>query len=163
MILRQLLAEPELHLRLLVGTDAQLEGRVRWLFATELAQPGRYLSGGELVVSGMIWRRRAADSDAFVAALVEAGAVGLAAGAGHLGYVPDDVVRACERHRLPLIEVPVEVSFAAVTEHVLTSLTAAALALTLVPLTRPGLPIIAAAGVAFLAALVADEDEPAAG
>ncbi len=45
----------------------------------------------------------------------------------------------------------------------LTSLTAAALALTLVPLTRPGLPIIAAAGVAFLAALRNDEAEPVAG
>lgn len=40
-----------------------------------------------------------------------------------------------------------------------TSLVAAALALTLVPLTRPGLPIIAAAGIAVLAAL--RDDEPA--
>lgn len=45
----------------------------------------------------------------------------------------------------------------------LTSLTAAALALSMVPLTRPGLPIIAAAGVAFLAALRDDESEPVAG
>ena len=39
----------------------------------------------------------------------------------------------------------------------LTALIAAALALTLVPVTRPGLPIIAAAGVAFLAALRSDD------
>jgi 4-azaleucine resistance transporter AzlC len=38
----------------------------------------------------------------------------------------------------------------------LTSLTAAALALTLVPITTPGVPVIAAAGVAILAALRAD-------
>jgi len=35
----------------------------------------------------------------------------------------------------------------------ITALVAAALALTLVPVTRPGLPIIAAAGIAILAAI----------
>jgi hypothetical protein len=39
--------------------------------------------------------------------------------------------------------------------------TAAVLALTLVPVARPGLPIIATGGIAFLAAL--RSDEPAGG
>lgn len=122
MILRELLAEPSLHLRLLCGGDAQLDRSVRWVFATELAQPRRYLTGGELVISGLIWRKKPADSEAFVAALAEAGVVALAAGAAHLGRVPRDVVRACERHALALVEVPIEVSFGALSEHVLTSL-----------------------------------------
>jgi Purine catabolism regulatory protein-like family/PucR C-terminal helix-turn-helix domain len=121
-ILRELLAEPHLHLRLLCGADEQLDRPVRWVFATELAQPGRYLIGGELVVSGLIWRKKPADSEAFVAALAQAGAVALAAGAAHLGKVPQDVVRACRRHGLALVEVPMEVSFSALSEHVLTSL-----------------------------------------
>ena len=69
MILRELLAEPDLHLRLLCGEDEQLDRPVRWVFATELAQPRRYLTGGELVISGLIWRKKPADSEAFVAAL----------------------------------------------------------------------------------------------
>jgi hypothetical protein len=121
-ILRELLAEPDLHLRLLCGGDEQLDRPVRWVFATELGQPRRFLIGGELVISGLIWRRKPADSEAFVAQLAEAGAVALAAGAAHLGRVPQDVVRACQRHRLALIEVPMEVSFGALSEHVLTSL-----------------------------------------
>ena len=121
-ILRELLAEPHLHLRLLCGEDEQLDRPVRWVFATELAQPRRYLTGGELVITGLIWRKKPADSEEFVAALAEAGAVALAAGAAHLGRVPLDVVRACERHGLALIEVPMEVSFGALSEHVLTSL-----------------------------------------
>jgi len=121
-ILRDLLAEPHLHLRLLCGEDEQLDRPVRWVFATELAQPRRYLTGGELVISGLIWRRKPADSEAFVAALAEAGVVALAAGTAHLGRVPKDVVCACERHGLALVEVPMEVSFGALSEHVLTSL-----------------------------------------
>jgi len=121
-ILRDLLAEPALHLRLLCGEGGQLDRSVRWVFATELAQPRRYLIGGELVISGLIWRKTPADSEAFVAALAEAGVAALAAGAAHLGSVPQDVVRACERHDLVLIEVPIEVSFGALSEFVLTSL-----------------------------------------
>jgi hypothetical protein len=121
-ILRELLAEPDLHLRLLSGEDDQLDRSVRWVFATELAQPRRFLTGGELVISGLIWRKEPADSEAFVAALAEAGVVALAAGAALLGRVPLDVVQACERHRLVLVEVPMEVSFGALSEHVLTSL-----------------------------------------
>jgi branched chain amino acid efflux pump len=43
----------------------------------------------------------------------------------------------------------------------LTALVAAGLALTLVPVTKPGLPIIAAAGIAFLAAIQPDNPEGA--
>ena len=45
----------------------------------------------------------------------------LAAGDAALGSVPGDLVAACRRHRLPLFEVPVDVSFAAITEQVLTA------------------------------------------
>jgi uncharacterized protein (DUF849 family) len=59
------------------------------------------------------------DSEPFVAAVVSAGAVALAAGDAALRSVPEDLVAACRRHGLPLFEVPVDVSFAALTEQVL--------------------------------------------
>jgi hypothetical protein len=119
MLLRALAESPELGLRVLVGEDA-LDRPVGGVFTTDLLDPRRYLSGGEIVLTGLMWRRGPADSEAFVSAVVAAGAVALAAGDAALGSVPGDLVLACRRHQLPLFEVPVDVSFAAITEQVLT-------------------------------------------
>ncbi|MDQ4085159.1 MAG: PucR family transcriptional regulator ligand-binding domain-containing protein, partial [Actinomycetota bacterium] len=50
MLLRDLLTAPELGLRLLHGSEQALQRPVRWVYTTDLPDPGRYLSGGELVV-----------------------------------------------------------------------------------------------------------------
>ncbi len=118
MLLRGLAEAPDLRLRVLVGEDA-LDRPVDGVFTTDLLDPRRYLTGGEIVLTGLMWRRAPADSEAFVAALAGAGAVALAAGDAALGSVPHDLVVACQRHGLPLFEVPVDVSFAAITEQVL--------------------------------------------
>jgi DNA-binding PucR family transcriptional regulator len=127
MQLRDLLAHPALGLRLLhAGSDPDaLDRPVRWVYTTDLIDPARYLSGGELVISGLVWRREPADSERFVAAVAGAGAVALAAGEAVFHGIPDDLVEACRRHDLPLLAVPEEVSFAAVTELVVGALTAA--------------------------------------
>ncbi|MBO2447490.1 PucR family transcriptional regulator ligand-binding domain-containing protein [Actinomadura barringtoniae] len=107
-----------LGLRVLTGDDL-LDRPIRWVFTTDLPDPGRYLAGGELVLTGLMWRRRAADSEAFVAAVAARGAVGVAAGTAALGEVPHDLVTACARHDLPLLEVPAELSFAVLARRVL--------------------------------------------
>src|SRR5690348_16933625 len=117
-LLRGLAEARELRLRVLVGEDA-LDRPVDGVFTTDLLDPRRYLTGGEIVLTGLMWRRDPADSESFVAAVIAAGAVALAAGDAALGSVPDDLVVACRRHGLPLFEVPVDVSFAAITEKVL--------------------------------------------
>ena len=118
MLLRSLAEAPDLRLRVLVGEDA-LDRKVDGVFTTDLLDPRRYLTGGEIVLTGLMWRRAPADSESFVAAVAAAGAVALAAGDAALGSVPDDLVVACRRRGLPLFEVPVDVSFAAITEQVL--------------------------------------------
>ncbi|MFZ5851057.1 MAG: PucR family transcriptional regulator ligand-binding domain-containing protein [Actinomycetota bacterium] len=123
MLLRDLLAVPELQLRLLYGDAEALDRPVRWVYTTDLLDPARYLSGGELVVTGLMWRRSPADSAAFVGAVAGSGATALAAGDALLGCVPDDLLDACRRAGLPLLEVPTDVSFAALTERVLASVT----------------------------------------
>ena len=127
MQLRDLLANPALGLRLLHAGSAPdaLDRPVRWVYTTDLIDPARYLSGGELVISGLVWRRKPADSERFVAAVAGAGAVALAAGEAVFHGIPDDLVGACRSHGLPLVAVPEEVSFAAVTELVVGALTAA--------------------------------------
>ncbi|AWK11894.1 hypothetical protein SSP531S_03440 [Streptomyces spongiicola] len=117
MRLRALLETEALGLRLLGGDD-ELDRTVRGVMTTDLRDPSRYLSGGELVLTGLAWRRGADDSEPFVRILASAGVVGLAAGEAELAGIPDDLVLACERHRLPLFAVNEDVAFATITEHV---------------------------------------------
>ncbi|MFE5814531.1 PucR family transcriptional regulator [Streptomyces sp. NPDC056479] len=117
MRLRALLDTDALGLKLLGGED-ELDRTVRGVMTTDLRDPSRYLSGGELVLTGLAWRRNAADSDPFVRLLAQAGVAALAAGEAELGDIPDDLVVACARHRLPLFAVHESVAFATVTEHV---------------------------------------------
>ncbi|MFC8915303.1 PucR family transcriptional regulator [Streptomyces sp. NPDC047821] len=117
MRLRALLETDALGLRLLGGED-ELDRTVRGVMTTDLRDPSRYLSGGELVLTGLAWRRDEADSEPFVRILASAGVAGLAAGEAELGAIPDDLVQACLRHRLPLFAVNESVAFATITEHV---------------------------------------------
>ncbi|MGW1891521.1 PucR family transcriptional regulator [Streptomyces sp. NPDC002004] len=117
MRLRALLDTDALGLRLLGGDD-ELDRTVRGVMTTDLRDPSRYLSGGELVLTGLAWRRDAGDSEPFVRILAGAGVVALAAGEAELGDIPDDLVQACARHRLPLFAVNESVAFATITEHV---------------------------------------------
>ena len=117
MRLRALLDTDALGLLLLGGED-ELDRSVRGVMTTDLRDPSRYLAGGELVLTGLAWRRDAADSEPFVRLLVQAGVAALAAGTAELGGVPEDLVAACAKHRLPLLAVDESVAFATVTEHV---------------------------------------------
>ncbi|MEU6281965.1 PucR family transcriptional regulator ligand-binding domain-containing protein [Streptomyces sp. NPDC047028] len=117
MRLRALLDTDALGLKLLGGED-ELDRSVRGVMTTDLRDPSRYLSGGELVLTGLAWRRDAGDSEPFVRILVQAGVAGLAAGEAELGDVPEDLLLACARHRLPLFAVHESVAFATITEHV---------------------------------------------
>lgn len=117
MRLRALLDTDALGLRLLGGED-ELDRTVRGVMTTDLRDPSRYLSGGELVLTGLAWRRDPADSESFVRLVAGAGVAALAAGEAELGAVPDDLITACARHRLPLFAVHESVAFASITEHV---------------------------------------------
>ncbi|MFE1443713.1 PucR family transcriptional regulator [Streptomyces sp. NPDC058739] len=117
MRLRALLDTDALGLKLLGGED-ELDRTVRGVMTTDLKDPSRYLAGGELVLTGLAWRRDTDDSEPFVRILAQAGVAALAAGEAELGDVPDDLVLACARHRLPLFAVHESVAFATITEHV---------------------------------------------
>ncbi|TWG97782.1 purine catabolism regulatory family protein [Nocardioides sp. J9] len=118
MLLSELLATPGLGLRLLHAPPGSLERPVGRTITIDLLEPGRFLTGGELVLTGLVWRRTPEDSETFVTSIASRGAASLLAGAAQLGSVPDDLVEACRRHELALVEVPVDVPFADITEHV---------------------------------------------
>jgi hypothetical protein len=117
LLLRTLLQMPELRLSLHTGSD-QLDRTVTRVYGTELPDPSRYLSGGELVLSGLLWHHGPQDSETFVRSLASAKVAGLAASETENRALPSDLVDACERHHVPLLEVPVDLSFATITERV---------------------------------------------
>ncbi|PPF99679.1 PucR family transcriptional regulator, partial [Rathayibacter sp. AY2B1] len=110
MQLQDVLDAPQLRLRVLVAGDGALARPVDGIFTTDLLDPRRYISRDQLVLTGLVWRRDAQDSAAFVAAVADSGASALLAGEGLLGFVPDDLVVACREHDVPLIAVPADVS-----------------------------------------------------
>ncbi|GAA2109994.1 PucR family transcriptional regulator ligand-binding domain-containing protein [Microlunatus panaciterrae] len=128
MRLGEVVAAPGLRIKTLYCDPDMMAREVRWVYTTDLLHPQRYLRPGQLVLTQMMWRRKAADSEVFVAALAEAGTTALMAGDSLYGYVPEDLVAACRRHHLPLFSVPADVSFAAVTAHVSQALAGARLA-----------------------------------
>lgn len=123
MDLRALLDMPELGLTLLSGRG-QLHREIRWVVPTDLADPRRYLSGGELVLTGMLWRHDETDADRFVGSIAAAGVAGLGAGDPERAEIPGELVEACRRHELPLFHVSPEVSFSTITEKVVQRLSA---------------------------------------
>ncbi|WNV88842.1 PucR family transcriptional regulator ligand-binding domain-containing protein [Umezawaea sp. Da 62-37] len=122
-LVRALLGMPELRLRLRSGGDL-LDRPVTRLYGTELPDPARYLSGGELVLSGLLWHREAADCEVFVSSLAHAGVAALAASEVESRELPTALLEACLRHGVPLLEVPVDLSFATITERVVLELAA---------------------------------------
>jgi len=113
---RDLLDVPGLGLRLLTDVSG-VDRVIRHVYTTDLPDPTRYLTQGDLVLTGMIWCREPGDADRFVGALARAGAGVLGAGEA-LGEVKPEVIQACGKHGITLLAVPAETSFAAVTEEV---------------------------------------------
>jgi DNA-binding PucR family transcriptional regulator len=113
---RDLLDVPGLGLRLLTDVSG-VDRVIGHVYTTDLPDPSRYLTPGDLVLTGMIWCREPGDADRFVRALARAGVGVLGAGEA-LGEVKPEVIQACGRHGITLLAVPAETSFAAVTEEV---------------------------------------------
>jgi DNA-binding PucR family transcriptional regulator len=111
-----LLDVPGLGLRLLTDVSG-VDRVIGHVYTTDLPDPSRYLTSGDLVLTGMIWCREPGDADRFVRTLVRAGAGVLGAGEA-LGEVKPELIQACGRHGITLLAVPAETSFAAVTEEV---------------------------------------------
>ncbi|GEL21946.1 hypothetical protein PSU4_09000 [Pseudonocardia sulfidoxydans NBRC 16205] len=98
--------------------SADLDREVSWAHSSELADPTRYLDGGELLLTTGL-PIRATDPAVYAGRLAAHGLAGLGFGTG-LGWatVPAELAAACERVRLPLLEVPERTPFIAITKAV---------------------------------------------
>jgi sugar diacid utilization regulator len=98
---------------------AGLDESIRWVHATDLPDPSRYLKGGELILTNGQWRHRSADSEAFVAAIKAAGVVAVGYGLRKAGSrTPADLVAACAAAGLPLLQIPHDMAFVEISEEV---------------------------------------------
>ncbi|MET8402813.1 PucR family transcriptional regulator [Streptomyces sp900116325] len=111
--LAELLAREDLGLRLIAG-PAHVD--LLWVHTSEMADPYPYLLGGELLLSAGVLLK---EPDTYVARLVEAGAAALGFGVTPVhDAVPQALIEACDRHGLPLVEVPPATPFTAIARAV---------------------------------------------
>ncbi|MGW6303611.1 PucR family transcriptional regulator [Streptomyces niveus] len=121
--LAALLADATLGLRLIAGLpDARGEGAegvaVHWVHTSEMADPYPYLLGGELLLTAGV-QLTDAHADTYVRRVVEAGATALGFGLAPVyDTVPAGLVEACDRHGLPLLEIPPRTPFTTVARGV---------------------------------------------
>ncbi|MGW2559010.1 PucR family transcriptional regulator [Streptomyces sp. NPDC001514] len=114
--LAALLAREDLGLRLVAGTTDPQSVAIQWVHTSEMADPYPYLLGGELLLTAGVLLK---DPDTYAARVVEAGGAAIGFGVAPVhDTVPAALVEACERHRLPLVEVPPQTPFTAIARAV---------------------------------------------
>ncbi|MFU9035757.1 MULTISPECIES: PucR family transcriptional regulator [Streptomyces] len=121
--LSDLLARPDLRLSVTYDVPPHLLARtVEAATVSDLLSPGKWLQGGELLMTiGLLLPMEPAACRAYVRDVAEGGAACLALGLGQgLPYqeAPEPLVTAAEEAGLPLLTVPDEVPFIAVTKAV---------------------------------------------
>ncbi|MER7151085.1 helix-turn-helix domain-containing protein [Streptomyces lydicus] len=130
--LAELLARTDLGLRQLAGPREGVA--IHWVHTSEMADPVPYLLGGEmLLTAGMHLAEVTGGAPALESYLDGYAARTVAAGAAALGFgiapvhdtVPAALVAACDRHGLPLVEVPAGTPFTAVESAVWQAVTEA--------------------------------------
>ena len=110
------------EVEILAGEDA-LDAPVRWVHISELTDPTPWLSGGELLLTTGLGLADAATQRQFVERLAEHGLAGVGFGVGFAhDRVPGPLVGAARERGFPLIEIPYELPFIAITEQAFTRL-----------------------------------------
>ena len=122
MRVRELVEPPGPSLPLLAGA-AGLDRDFETVTVTDLPDPTRYLRGGELVLSGLMWLAdqrgsSAARCETFVGAVAHGGCSGLAVGDTTDDPLPVELVAACARRGVTLLRVPARMAFAELTDWI---------------------------------------------
>ncbi len=120
---RDLARLPDLELPVAAGAEG-LGNEVSWLHVSELADPTRWLEGGEfLLTTGLGVGEAATTQRAYVRRLAKHGIAGLGFGIGFgFAEVPAPVVEEAEKLSFPVLAVPYEVPFVAITKTAFTHL-----------------------------------------
>ena len=119
---RELLGDLGADAEILAGEDA-LDAPMRWVHISELEDPTPWLSGGELLLTTGLALGDPASQRRFVDRLADHGLAGLGFGVGFAhDQIPATIVEAARERGFPLIEIPYELPFIAITEQAFTHL-----------------------------------------
>jgi purine catabolism regulator len=107
----------ECGLELAAGSDGA-DREIRWVHISELEDPTRWLSGGELLLTTGIQLTSAAKQRRFVELLDGIGLAGIGFGTG-FSYkrLPKAITEEAKARGMPVFEVPYEMPFIAITER----------------------------------------------
>jgi len=106
----------DLDVRLVAG-EAGLENAVRWVHISELEDPTPWLSGGELLLTTGMGLLDPDTQRTYIRRLASHGLSGLGLGTGFAhDTVPVGLTETAAELGFPLVEVPYDVPFIAVTE-----------------------------------------------
>jgi hypothetical protein len=120
---QELIDTPSLGLRVLVAGD--LAQPIRWVHATEQADPTPFLRGGEVVLTDGVQFRGGASPVHYARRLRDAGVAAVGYGLLEDGDAgPPELRAGCDAVRLTLFEVPVPVPYMAIAEVFVESLNA---------------------------------------
>jgi PucR family transcriptional regulator, purine catabolism regulatory protein len=120
---RDIVEGPGLSLELAAGSEG-LEQEVSWLHVSELEDPTRFLGGGEfLLTTGLGVGELAAAQRAYVRRLARHGLAGLGFGVGFgFAEVPGPLLEEADKLGFPVVTIPYDVPFVAITKHAVTRL-----------------------------------------
>lgn len=112
-----LAALPRLGLEVLVtGPPGALDAEIAWLHNTELPDPSGYVGRTELVLTNGLWLPTTPAGE-FAGHCLAAGAAGIVFGLRDaIPRIPATLTAACHAAGLPLLQLPVDVPFTAVTQ-----------------------------------------------
>lgn len=119
-----LLERPELGLSVAWAEPAMLEREVKGSYIIDLPRPGRFLSEGDLVLTGAQWATGPASAEVFVSELAAKDVAVLVVGRILIGQIPDYIVTACRSRHIVLLTTSADVSFKSISSYIESAISA---------------------------------------
>jgi hypothetical protein len=119
-----LLERTELGLSVAWAEPAMLEREVKGSYIIDLPRPGRFLSEGDLVLTGAQWATGPASADVFVSELAAKDVAVLVVGRILIGEIPDYIVTACRSRHIVLLTTSADVSFKSISAYIESAISA---------------------------------------
>jgi len=115
---RDLLAAPDLGLSVVAAEPDALDRPVTAAYITDLPDPSRFLSTGDVVLTSGLWLDRPDGAATFLGALARQDVAAVVLGLIEIGVIPDEVIATCRARGLTLLTVSPGVSFRRIADEV---------------------------------------------
>jgi hypothetical protein len=119
-----LLNRTELGLSVAWADPAMLEREVKGSYIIDLPRPGRFLSEGDLVLTGAQWATGPDSAEIFVSELAAKDVAVLVVGRILIGEIPDYIVTACRSRHIVLLTTSADVSFKSISAYIESAISA---------------------------------------